>query len=246
MNHHVALLESFRNLHDSIGELWALQGIGQLYLVNQENGRADSYFRHAQELACKSGDLRALGFSERALATSARRRGDMFRARLHLREAQAIFERLEYVVGIGFTIQEMAHCEMVEGNLEEARRLAQAALIKFGYRYPLGRAWTLATLAQIESQTGCRSDSTLAESHQIFRKLGVEVDLSRPQVRYMERIFQSGSVDRHDPAPSPRGLVVSRPDSRQESAAPEAGTSAGPPVCASGLSGGFQQLEFEN
>jgi tetratricopeptide (TPR) repeat protein len=190
ITHHVELLDSFRDNGDFVGELWALQGIGQIHLVNHSTKAAEQFFRRAEDCAHRLGDLRALAFSQRALAISARRRGDLALARSFLAESGAIFEHLEYAVGIGFSLQELAHCEIVEGNFEEARKLVGEALTRFGDRFPLGRAWTLTTQAQIEKETGGPSQRTLAQSARIFAALGVvDVNLSRPQVRYSRRYF---------------------------------------------------------
>jgi tetratricopeptide (TPR) repeat protein len=190
--HHVELLGSFRRNSDGVGELWALQGIGQIHLVNHLTKEADEFFRRAEDLAREIGDLRAIGFSRRALAISARRRGDLSLAKSFLAEAGTIFDGLEYAVGIGFSLQELAHCEIIAGNFDEAGRLVQEALTRFGDRFPLGRAWTLTTQAQIEKETGTPNHHTLARSAKIFTALGVDVNLTRPQVRYSRRLFQGG------------------------------------------------------
>ena len=191
---HDRLLEVFCQNSDVVGQLWALQGIGQIHLVN-DSAAADQYFRKAEDLALEIGDLRAIGFSRRALGMNARCKGDLPRAKRLLAEAGALFESLEYTVGMGFVSRELSHCEIVLGNLDQAEQLAREALKAFGNGFPLGRAWALATLADIQNQTGRPSHMTLVRSGQIFSALGVDVDLRTPQARHAQRLFLSGSID---------------------------------------------------
>lgn len=190
---HTQLLDCFRRNGDTVGELWALQGIGQIHLVNHSTKTADEFFQRAEDRAFAIGDRRVIAFSRRALAISARRRGDLSAARSLLAESLAIFQNIGYAVGVGFALQELAHCQIVEGEFHEARRLVSDALHLFGDGFPLGRAWTLTTQAQIEKETGGPSQLTLARSARIFSALGVTANLDRPQVRYSRRYHPVGA-----------------------------------------------------
>lgn len=181
LKHHEELLQVFQKNGDAVGELWALQGVGQILLVNAARG-ADDFFLRAEDAAREIGDLRAVGFSRRALAISARRKGDVERAKVLLTEAEHLFESLEYQVGLGFTLREQAHCEIIAGDLNQAGHLIRKALTRFG-GFTLGRAWALATSAQIEKESGVPNQATLIESAKIFRALGVEFDAAEPQVK---------------------------------------------------------------
>lgn len=191
---HEALAESFLRAGDAVGQLWAIQGVGQVHLVNGSSA-ADDFFLQADDLAQKIGDLRALGFSRRALGMSARLRGNIPRATELLNEAGQIFRTLEYQVGMGFVSRELAHCELVAGHLSEAERLVREALERFGRMFPLGRAWALATFAQIQKQTNTANETTLLSSAQIFQSLGVDIDPSEDQATYMRRFFLSSTEE---------------------------------------------------
>ena len=201
--HHEQLLELFRGNSDAVGELWALQGIGQIHLVN-DSTKAEEFFHRAEDLALEIGDLRAIGFSRRALGMSARRRGDLPLAKSFLVEARQIFESLDYTVGIGFAFRELAHCEIVAGDLDEAEQHVREALARFGDDFPLGRAWALATLAQVEKESGASSQLTLAGSARLFATLGVDIDLSLPQVLHARSLFLTGGGHRSCPRANPK------------------------------------------
>lgn len=193
LEHHEHLLQSFRQAGDDVGELWALQGIGQIHLVNAATD-ADDFFRKSEDLAREIGDLRAIGFSRRALGMSARLRGDIPGARALLDEAGQIFQTLEYQVGIGFVARELAHCAIIAGDTGEAERLIRGAIERFGNGFPLGRAWALATLAQVQKEARTLNESTLLHSARLFKTLGVRVDVSEPQACHVRRFFASGAV----------------------------------------------------
>ena len=180
--------ERFEALGWSDGTAIALAQLGNLHRVRGELGPAREHLERSLKLRRELRDPRATGLTLGGLGMVAAAEHDPERADVLLREALALFERIEDGFAIAGTLLNMGVAALRVGDLAaagEALARSWARGVAPGKQRP--RGWTAVMLAEIARAEGddTTADARLHEAREILAALG-----ERAGIRHCDRMLR--------------------------------------------------------